>query len=83
MYRDAYVDTSPAGLVVLGVIAIVWAIAWWNVFAKTGGSGAYGLLMLIPIVNVIVFLVFAFSKWPVQKQLDELRARIAMEPPAA
>jgi hypothetical protein len=30
--------------------------------------------MFIPFVNLIVLLIFAFSKWPVQRELELLRA---------
>ena len=55
------------------VIVIVLCIAlivlpFWRIFTKAGYSGAWSLLMLIPLVNVIVFYVFAFSSWPALKE---------------
>ena len=29
--------------------------------------------MFVPIVNVIMFLVFAYKEWPIQRELAELR----------
>ena len=57
------------GLLILGLI-INWVIA-----AKAGYSGALSLLMLIPLLNIIILLVFAFSEWPIQQQLREARMR--------
>lgn len=46
----------------------VFFLAWWKIFSKAGYSGARSLLFLLPIVNVLVFLLFAFSEWPVQRR---------------
>jgi len=49
-------------LMVLAVILVVWiggAIA-----RKAGYSRWYSLLLLVPLVNVVVVWIFAFSKWP-------------------
>jgi len=42
--------------------------AWWRIFSKAGHPGVLSLTMLIPEVNLGVFLWFAFSPWPVEKQ---------------
>jgi hypothetical protein len=58
-------------LIVLTVALIVVALvifAWSRVFAKAGYSPILCLLMLIPVVNLLTFLWFAFSRWPIQKQ---------------
>jgi hypothetical protein len=49
-----------------GAVAAAIA-AWWRIFAKAGHPGALGLLMMIPGVNFVVLLWFAFSDWPIQK----------------
>jgi uncharacterized RDD family membrane protein YckC len=41
--------------------------AWWRIFSKAGHPGPLGLAMLIPGVNLAVFLWFAFSTWPIEK----------------
>jgi hypothetical protein len=57
----------------LAAIAIfttgVFFLAWWRIFAKAGYSGARSLLLLFPVINVIIFLLFAFSEWPIQRRL--------------
>ena len=47
------------------MIAAVWLAAWVQIFSKAGYSGWLSLLTLVPVVNVIVLLWFAFSTWPV------------------
>lgn len=47
---------------------LLWVIIivppFWKIFAKAGYSGWLSLLMPIPIVNLIVLYVVAFSDWP-------------------
>ncbi len=59
-------------LVTIGVIAVV-VFAFWELFKKAGYPGAYGLLMLIPLVNIGVVLFLAFSDWPVLRELRAAR----------
>ncbi len=75
---------GPAfGLVMLAVFAVVIAllvVVWWRIFSLAGYSGALGLLMLVPVANLIVLLVLAFSTWPIEEELRRLRAG---QPPVA
>ncbi|HEX4051581.1 MAG TPA: hypothetical protein VHY19_11950 [Steroidobacteraceae bacterium] len=48
------------------VLAVIWPIC--RVVGKTGHSGAWGLLAVIPLVNVIALWVFAFTEWPVERR---------------
>ena len=56
------------GIVYLLIIAF-FIFCWWRIFSKAGHSGWLSLLLLVPLVNLFVFLWFVFSEWPVQKQL--------------
>jgi hypothetical protein len=47
-----------------------------KIFANAGYSWALGLLMLIPIVNIIMMFYLAFADWPVNKELRELKQRL-------
>ena len=40
----------------------------------TGKSGWWSLLILIPIVNLIGFWIFAFARWPAFDALEPRRA---------
>lgn len=50
-------------LFVIVVSLIVWPA--WRILKRAGYSGAWSLLMLVPILNIIVMYVFAFARWPV------------------
>ncbi|HLJ84135.1 MAG TPA: hypothetical protein VKT51_08195 [Candidatus Eremiobacteraceae bacterium] len=69
-----------AGMGIVGVligIGLLILSLWinWTIASKAGYSGALSLLLLIPIVNLIIVLIFAFSEWPVQRELREARTR--------
>lgn len=65
---------GPTEIAIVGfVLAVIVAAVWWQIFSKTGHGGWMGLLMLIPVVNLIMLLFLAFSDWPVHKELRQLR----------
>ena len=49
---------------VLPFLAVVVA-PYWVIFKKAGFPGALSLLVLVPIVNLVVLYVIAFSRWKV------------------
>jgi uncharacterized membrane protein YhaH (DUF805 family) len=55
-------------------------IAWTQVLRKAGYSGWWVLMGFIPVAGLVMFLVFAFSRWPVQ-DAAERAARLAYAPP--
>ena len=46
------------------VLLVLAIIPWWRIWSRTGHSGAWALLMLIPLVNLISIWVLAFKEWP-------------------
>ena len=50
------------------IIVLVWLAVFivpaWRIVQKAGFNGAWSLLALVPLVNIILFWVFAFVKWP-------------------
>jgi hypothetical protein len=73
-----------AGLIIYLVISLVLlvfaVIVWWKIFSKAGYSGAMGLLMFVPIANLIVLLMLAFGEWPIMRELKALRQNQARGP---
>ena len=53
------------------LFAVLPVIAFWKICSRAGFNGALGLLMLLPIANIILPLYVAFSKWPVFEQKHE------------
>jgi UPF0716 family protein affecting phage T7 exclusion len=57
---------------VLVVIAIKLLI-FCKIFSKAGYNWALGLLMMIPIANIIMAFFLAFADWPVRRELRRLK----------
>ena len=55
------------------VIIILFTVVYCKIFSKAGYSWTLGLLMLVPIANIIMPLILAFGDWPIQKELRLLR----------
>ena len=68
--------TALVGLAIGAILFLLFLIIWWRIFAKAGYSGALSLLMLVPIANVIVILVLAFGRWPIEDEVQRLRTRL-------
>jgi hypothetical protein len=43
---------------------IIPAIPFWNICSKAGYPAPLGLLMLVPMANIVLPLYLAFSEWP-------------------
>jgi ABC-type sulfate transport system permease subunit len=61
------------GFAIMGIFVLVallfGVIVQWRIASKAGYPGAYSLLMLIPLVNVVVLILFAFTEWPIERRL--------------
>jgi len=57
------------GLIVLAIKILIFC----KIFSKAGYSWALGLLMLLPIVNIIMAFFLAFADWPIRKELRQLK----------
>lgn len=56
------------------VISSVLAYAiFGNISSKAGYPRWHGLLMAIPFVNVAVLVMFAYSTWPIEGELLQLK----------
>ena len=49
---------------VIPVLVVLTVVPYWKIFSKAGWSGLLCLLMVVPLANLIVLWVFAFSEWP-------------------
>ncbi|MBS0380760.1 MAG: hypothetical protein JSS29_19950 [Proteobacteria bacterium] len=56
------------GYGLFGIIYIVVAvIPFWRICKRVGLSEWLGLLIIVPIVNIIFIYWLAFTDWPIQK----------------
>ena len=51
-------------LFVIPIFIVLMVVPYWKIFSKAGWSGAMSLLMVVPLANLVVLWVFAFSDWP-------------------
>ena len=65
-------------LMIVAVSIAVTLLIWCRLFHRAGFHWAMGLLMLVPIANIIMPFYLAFAEWPVLRQLKALQSR----PPA-
>ena len=81
------VDTTTLAIIILvsslvGLVGFIFAIiVYWRIFAKAGYSGAMGLLMFVPIVNIVMLCVLAFGEWPIYRELNYLRQQVGRGQP--
>ncbi len=68
---------SPAAIWLISllgfVLAVVFVIAYVQIVRRAGYSGWWILVLLVPILNVVMLLMFAYKEWPIQRELRELR----------
>ena len=58
-------------------------IIWCKLFSKSGYHWAFGLLVLVPIGNLVMAFYLAFADWPVLKELRQLRQQQYPDNPPA
>ena len=64
-------------ILVILFIAYVSACVFilWKIVNKTGLPGFFALGLIVPILNVVLLVLLAFIKWPVEKELDEYKKK--------
>ena len=61
------------GILIALIVTAIVILIWCKLFSKAGYSWALGLLMLVPIANIIMPFVLAFSDWPIRRELRLLK----------
>ena len=73
--------TDPQVLIALGVnllMLLAFLAAYITIIRRAGYSGWWILSGLVPVVNLVMFFVFAFREWPVQRELRSARMVASM-----
>ena len=60
-------------VLILLIIVPIKLLISCMIFHKAGYSWAFGLLMVVPIANIIMIFVLAFGDWPVRRELRQLK----------
>ena len=61
------------GILMYLIVVIITALIFCKIFSKAGYCWALGLLMLVPIANIIMPFVLAFGDWPIRKEMRLLK----------
>jgi hypothetical protein len=51
------------------IVTVIKVFSFCRIFSKAGYSWAFGLLMLLPLAEIVIPLVLALIEWPVCKEL--------------
>jgi len=84
LYRDMPHDIAPFFLIIVLLLALLFLLTfviiktwiWCRLFSRAGYCWALGLLMLVPIANIILPFVLAFADWPILKELRQLQQQL-------
>lgn len=53
------------------VFFVLFGWMWWRIMRKTGYSPWLGILMLVPIANIVMLAILAFRDWPIHAALKD------------
>jgi ribosomal protein L37E len=62
---------NPILLIIL--FGIVTLLPWWKITSKVGYPGVLSLIILVPVANLIFLFWFAFTEWPVLRELRRMK----------
>jgi uncharacterized membrane protein YhaH (DUF805 family) len=51
-------------ILVVFAVMVLYFLPIVKILQKAGYSGWWSLIVLVPLVNVVMFYVFAFADWP-------------------
>jgi hypothetical protein len=82
--NDAAIESWISGFFVCYILFAVVIIAvsvyvYYKIIKKTGYSGWLALLSMVPLANIGLLLFLAFSDWPLERENQELRARLGYD----
>ena len=52
--------------IAIAISALIGYFVFGNITFKAGYPRWHGLLLAIPLVNLIALIMFAFSEWPIE-----------------
>jgi len=70
-----------AYVLIILVSLAVSILIYCKLASKAGYHWAMGLLMLVPIANIVFGLIYTFGQWPIQRELEALKQGRMAPPP--
>ena len=68
------------GILIALIAVAIKVLIFCKIFSKAGYSWALGLLMLVPIANIIMAFFLAFGDWPIRRELRLLKQQVNKPP---
>ncbi len=70
-------NTGPVELlVILAILPAVFLWPAWRILSKMGYPGAVAICAFVPMLNILLLFFLAFSKWPIEREVERLRIGI-------
>ena len=69
---------GPFEWLVVLVMALIMIIPFYRIFGRVGHPGWLGILMAVPLINLILLYYLAFSDWPAYRNKPTVEP---VEPP--
>ena len=66
---------TARGWVSLVISSLFAYFVFGKISSKAGYPRWHGLIMLVPFLNVIAMLIFAYSEWPIETKVLDLELR--------
>ncbi len=66
--------------IALAVSSVFAFAVFGNISSKAGYPRWHGLVMAIPLVNIVALLFFAYSTWPIESKLLQLELGSSEQP---
>lgn len=66
------------GLGIYALVLLAFLLAYISIIRKAGYSGWWILTGFVPVLNVVMFFIFAFREWPVSRDLRSARMVASM-----
>ena len=71
----AFWTPGPLELLII-VMHIIPVVAFWKICSKAGFPAPLGLLMFVPVVNLVLPLYLAFADWPALNGRAEITSQL-------
>lgn len=71
---------AMALLVVLYAAIVIFGLyVYSRIVKKAGYPWPWIFIMFVPVVNIVMFCIFALKEWPIERELARTRAALAVE----
>ena len=57
------------------ILFVLNLVCFWRIFEKAGFKGAYAIMMVVPVLNIVGLVLLAFVEWPVHRLVNYLDAQ--------